>query len=94
MLTGFAIIAAAIFFGIRHCLQQCTKMWANRPRLRVYRNTEEYEASRPSFTASPNNTERRSCLTTSRRPERTVVFSQFEEKKSYGLKIFSKYFLT
>ena len=87
MLTGFAIIAAAIYFGIRHCLQQCAKMWANRPRLRVYRNTEEYEASRLPLAASPNNTERRSCLTTSRRPERTVVFSQFEEKKSYGLNL-------
>ena len=87
MLTGLVIIAAAIFFGIRHCLQQCTKMWANRPRFRVYRNTEEYEASRPPLAASPNNTERRSCLTTSRRPERTVVFSQFDEKKSYALNL-------
>jgi len=80
-LTGFVLIAAAIYFGIRNCMQQCAKMWANRPRLRVYRNTEEYEASRPPLAAATTLYERGSCLPILRRAERAVVFSQFEEKK-------------
>jgi hypothetical protein len=75
-LTGFVLIAAAIYFGIRNCMQQCTKMWANRPRLRVYRNTEEYEASRPPLAAATTLYERRSCLPILRRSERAVAFEE------------------